>query len=363
MSGSAGQLLAGHQMPESAGADWPLLQEADRAFFIASQHHEVVGGCFLLGSEVLRIEAVGEAMFRAVTGALSHLRASQECVPSLTIRVREQEQGLPRLVSPDVLALREMAYLRQKSEMEGRFAMAIQETGTLYVADLCRGMAYCEVECLASWPAWELAAPFRALLSAWLSRSGAVLVHASCVGLGGQALLLAGPSGSGKSTTAMICALHGWAHYADDYTLVQMHDRLSAAPLYNTAKLNPDSVSLLPDLTQVPVVEKDPMGKSIYTLGSAAETAAGTSRPKLVGIVFPSAAGAGERTEPSLAPMAGGDALRLLAPSSLLQLSTGGAQTFARLAAVVRRLPSWRLALTSRPAEVAALLENHLFHA
>lgn len=347
-------------MPARAGADWPLLEEAERAFRMASQHHEVVDGCFLLGSEVLRIEAVGDAMFQAVTGALSHLRVSQQCVPSLTIRVREQEQGLPRLISPDVLAFREMADLRQKSETEGRFAMAMQETGTLYVADLCRGIAYCEVECLASWPAWECAAPFRALLSAWLSRSGAVLVHASCVGLGEQALLLAGPSGSGKSTTAMICALHGWTHYADDYTLVQMHDGLSAAPLYNTAKLNPDSVSLLPDLNQMPVVEKDPMGKSIYTLGSAGETTAGTSRPRLAGIVFPSAAGAGERTEPSLSPMTGGDALRLLAPSSLLQLSTGGAQTFARLATVVRRLPSWRMDLTSCPSQVAALLGKHL---
>jgi hypothetical protein len=259
-----------------------------------------------------------------------------------------------------VMAFREMADLRHRSETEGRFAMAIQETGTLYVADLGRGIAYCEVERLASWPAWELASPFRALLSAWLSRSGAVLVHAACVGLGDQALLIAGPSGSGKSTTAMICALHGWAHYADDYTLVHMDGGIFAAPLYNTAKLNPDSVTLLPKLTYAAMVEKDPMGKTIFTLGGTGEAATVMKRPKLAGIVFPSAAGAAERVEPVLSPLSGGDALRLLAPSSLLQLTTGGAQTFARLATVVRRLPSWRLDLAAHPGAVAELLRNHL---
>jgi hypothetical protein len=356
MSRPAGELLTDSRVE----GEWPLLEEAGRAFREASLDEEVIAASFLLGSEVLRIEAIGEDMFLAATRALSHLRHTAERKSSLTIRVREQKPGFRRLVSPDVLAFREMADLRQRSETEGRFTMAIQETGTLYVADLGQGMAYCEVERLASWPAWELASPFRALLSAWLSRSGAVLVHAACVGLGDQALLLAGPSGSGKSTTAMICALHGWVHYADDYTLVQMDDGITAAPLYNTAKLNPDSVTLLPTLTHEAMVEKDPTGKTIYTLGGTEEIATGAMRPRLAGIVFPSATGAGERAEPVLSPMAGGDALRLLAPSSLLQLSTGGAQTFARLAMVVRRLPSWRLELAAHPGAVAALLKNHL---
>jgi len=52
------------------------------------------------------------------------------------------------------------------------------------------------------------------------------------------------------------------------------------------------------------------------------------------------------------------EALRLLAPSSVLQLSTGGARAFSRLAELVQRLPCWQLQLTPDTAKVAGLLRE-----
>ncbi|MFN3945522.1 MAG: HPr kinase/phosphorylase [Allosphingosinicella sp.] len=56
-------------------------------------------------------------------------------------------------------------------------------------------------------------------------------IHASCVAIGGRAVLLAGRSGSGKSDLAMRLIDRGAALVSDDYTLVRrVEGRLLASP-------------------------------------------------------------------------------------------------------------------------------------
>lgn len=56
-------------------------------------------------------------------------------------------------------------------------------------------------------------------------------VHASCVAIGGRAVLIGGRSGSGKSDLALRLIERGAALVSDDYTLVRrMEGRLLASP-------------------------------------------------------------------------------------------------------------------------------------
>jgi serine kinase of HPr protein (carbohydrate metabolism regulator) len=56
-------------------------------------------------------------------------------------------------------------------------------------------------------------------------------VHASCVSIGGRAVLIAGKSGSGKSDLAMRLIDRGAALVSDDYTMVvAIAGRLVASP-------------------------------------------------------------------------------------------------------------------------------------
>lgn len=56
-------------------------------------------------------------------------------------------------------------------------------------------------------------------------------LHASCVAIGGQALLLLGPSGAGKSDLALRLLDRGASLVSDDYTLLQARGgRLFASP-------------------------------------------------------------------------------------------------------------------------------------
>ena len=57
------------------------------------------------------------------------------------------------------------------------------------------------------------------------------IVHASCVAIGGRAVLLAGASGRGKSDLALRLIDRGAALVSDDYTsLVERRGRLFASP-------------------------------------------------------------------------------------------------------------------------------------
>jgi serine kinase of HPr protein (carbohydrate metabolism regulator) len=56
-------------------------------------------------------------------------------------------------------------------------------------------------------------------------------VHASCVAIGGRAVLIAGPSGSGKSDLALRLIERGASLVSDDYTILEGDfGRLLASP-------------------------------------------------------------------------------------------------------------------------------------
>jgi len=58
-----------------------------------------------------------------------------------------------------------------------------------------------------------------------------VTVHASCVAIGGRAVLIAGPSGSGKSDLALRLIERGASLVSDDYTILEADfGRLLASP-------------------------------------------------------------------------------------------------------------------------------------
>ena len=75
-----------------------------------------------------------------------------------------------------------------------------------------------------------------------LAIGGALVLHASCVGLDGAALALVGPTGIGKSSLAAAFVQRGATLLADDYVLVsRTGDEYLAAPAYPGLRLWEDS--------------------------------------------------------------------------------------------------------------------------
>jgi serine kinase of HPr protein (carbohydrate metabolism regulator) len=82
-------------------------------------------------------------------------------------------------------------------------------------------------------------------------------LHASCVAVGGQAVLIGGRSGSGKSDLALRLIDRGGTLVSDDYTIVQrVNGRLLAkAPANIQGKMELRGIGILPfeTVTDVPV--------------------------------------------------------------------------------------------------------------
>jgi len=229
--------------------------------------------------------------------------------------------------------------------------------GPLVVYDRSRRHAWMRFEGLEAISTWEIAAPFRTLLHWWAADQGLQLVHAAAVGHADGGLLLVGRGGSGKSTTALACLAGSLGYVGDDYCLVEGGERPWIHGLYLSGKGNARTAELLPDLRHA-------FQHAAYSIDGKSVVFADEIRPASVlagcplqAIVVPRIEGGStSRVE----PIAAVDALRALAPSTLLQLPGGRAGGLGRLAGLVRRVPAWRLGIGDDPASAVPVLADLL---
>ncbi len=85
-----------------------------------------------------------------------------------------------------------------------------------------------------------------------------LIVHASCVAIHGDAVLITGPSGAGKSALALQLMAFGWQLVADDRTCLHREGAklLASSPKAISGLIEARGVGLLPilPLVQAPVV-------------------------------------------------------------------------------------------------------------
>ena len=95
-----------------------------------------------------------------------------------------------------------------------------------------------------------------------ISSAYATPIHAGCVALDGEAILLCGDSGAGKTTLSYACALAGWTYVTDDGTYL-VHgeaDRLVTGNC-NQARFRPSAEALFPQLHGRQVMRRAGVGK------------------------------------------------------------------------------------------------------
>jgi hypothetical protein len=165
------------------------------------------------------------------------------------------------------------------------------------------------------------------------------VVHAGAVGTREGGVLLAGPGGSGKSTSVMACLGSALRLAGDDYVAVRADSAPRVYSLYASAKLDSASLGLLPRVRRHASHGPEHVSaKALLLLGESCRDALIESFP-LRAIVLPSVTGG----PPRLVPVAPMQALRRLAPSTLMQLPGADLAALETLGALARRLPAYRL--------------------
>jgi hypothetical protein len=119
-----------------------------------------------------------------------------------------------------------------------------------------------------------------------LSNSYLTGIHAGCVALDGQAVLLCGDSGAGKSTLSYAAARAGWTYVTDDGSyLVPDRDELLVVGNCSVIRFRPTAEELFPELRGLPVMQRAGVGKPSVELWHGVEesfTVSRTARPKHV---------------------------------------------------------------------------------
>lgn len=209
-------------------------------------------------------------------------------------------------------------------------AMNTAENQALFWTEDCRRPAYS-----------DCGAPLFGLLSGWLRNQGLMIAHAGAVGLNGRGVLIAGTGGSGKTTACLKALAAGMDYLGEDHTLLGGTENLRAYSLYSCAKIKPGPVP-----RPVPFIESDVQQfdhwrgekELIYLYPGFRRQLAPAL--EIDGIVFPQITAA---DTPAFRKISAAEALRRLAPSTVLQLQNPGAEDLTRLASLVSRRPAWVL--------------------
>jgi len=320
---------------------------------------------FRIAGRAVRLRFAGDRFREPLTRALQHLR-SEDGDAELEVRIWDGS------VPPRHHVLR--AYLFALSnwwfdyvdprgrlrDVHSEALVALYEpvAGTLSAVDRERNVAFYWKRDAEPLPPWDLCAPLRPLLHAWLRGRGLQLVHGAAVGDERGGLLLVGPGGSGKSTSALACLDSELGYLGDDYCVVgrDAEGGYRAHSLYSSAKLaGGEDLAHFPALAgHVANPEREPGEKAALFLHE--------KRPeKLVrelpvrALLVPEIAG---RT--ALEPCDARRALRALAPPTLAQLPASGSEDLRFLGAMVRGLPRYRLRLGPDRDAIPAVLRDLL---
>jgi hypothetical protein len=314
----------------------------------------------IAGSAVC-IRFAGRAAAAALSRAFGHLVAESGDPPALALhvwdsverpafapsRAADAETATPGAGPSYFYDERQFRALHQPSSDALSVLSADGNAGWLWMPDATR------------LPYWEYSAPFRHLLSWWLDARGCRQVHGGAVGTEEGGVLIVGPGGSGKSTTALASLLDERLRYAgDDYVAVGGDREPFVHSLYCAAKVHHEDVHRLPHLESALAAGDRADEKAVLYVATAFPGRSIAGFP-LRAIVLPRVT---DRRTARVVPAGHAAALAALAPSTIFQLHPPAREALARMADLVRTVPSFALELGADvetiPGELVRLLER-----
>lgn len=335
---------------------------------------QAVGGVeehtYHLGGHPVQLRFAGPGLVAPLTRALAHLELAPGPPPALTVNLWDSVTTgteLPLLVRDlvDLLRLRWFERLDGRHEIKGYDSRQIRTTfhlgpDILSALDTARDTAVYWVNDAAALPYYERGYPLQNILNWWAESRGLHFVHAGAVGRVSGGALVAGAGGAGKSSTCLTCGLAGVAFAGNDYSLVTLDPAPYAYSLYNTSKLRAEV-----ELNRYPTIRPwlangDRLAdeKPMFYFHEHLPDRVAVGFP-LQAILLPHVTGQRDTWLEPAAPMT---AFRLIAPSTLLQLSGTGQRAFHLLSRLVRRVPAYSLHLGTDteqiPRAITALLES-----
>ncbi len=303
--------------------------------------------CYRIAGQAIHLRFAGDVLATSLTPALTHLETAFDDMPGkepeLSIMVWDQGSAAAAMPKPpwnweNYLSRGEIGGL-DPTHYRAWYHIA---SGVLSIIDLHRGRAIFWVRDASQLPIYVVAAPFRMILNAWLTRSGLHFVHAAAVGTAAGGVLLAGAGGSGKSTTSLACLHAGMDFLSDDYCVVGAGPEARVYSVYCSAKTDESMLLRLPRLVPSRQRRDDPPGEKALLLLHERHRERIVPSQRLLVLLVPTVS---EQERSTLEPVKALAALRALAPTTMEQIAGPDTAAWGTLLALARQLSCYRLNL------------------
>jgi hypothetical protein len=327
---------------------------------VASQH-------FTFGGRLARVRLLGAALARELVRPFAHLRTPQDGASAAALSIDlwdESVTGQPVPRPPDT----DTGWMTWPAG-DGRFLASAD--GRFVGYDTAVAVTWLDRHSgrVIGWRAagerlsvHERTRPIPFLLPLWLQDHGLQLVHAGLVSRDSRGVLFGGTNGAGKSTCSLLCLCAGLEFLSDDHVGLQETEDggFIGHSIYASTRLEPDHLPRFPLLAPHGIPSDNlAESKSLVQLAEVFPQRMRSAVP-VRAVVLPRIVG---RAGAHLSPVSRAEALRTLAPSSLLMLPFMPARRgFDTLVRLVERVPSYRLEMGSDleaiPARVNELLDS-----
>ncbi|HEX9829651.1 MAG TPA: hypothetical protein VGB10_05515 [Bacteroidota bacterium] len=322
-------------LPDSFDAISRSLKEAQ------SNAGEIIDRYYTIAGKTIRLRFAGPALIPYVTRALEHSSVEPVAQPDLTINVWDSASTRSKI--PDIAWFK--SYRQGTgvilSVREGSHCMAYQSnTGVLSFLDIAETTGYYWVADAKRLPYYEVARPMSLLLHWWFHHEGYQMLHAAAIGLDGKGIVLAGKGGSGKSSTSLHWLEAGLGYAGDDYCLIDIRSQPTIYSIYNSAMLFPKDIPVFPSLTPFVADAMNPTDEKRLLFIHERNRVCSSFR--FNALFLPRVT---EQEKAKLFVVSPSEAMKALAPSTLLQLPGARANAFHAMSTLVRKVPSYRLEL------------------
>ncbi len=303
---------------------------------------------FQLANKNLTITSAGEKLLHHTTQALSHLIVKSPVLkekPFTIFMWDENESGIslpnPPWVTPDNLL--EDTFVQ--FHLDYYFAERFHNQSILYLYNLKENSAFCVIKDADQLINYFVAAPFIKLISVWASKQKLNILHAGCVSLNNKGVLIVGKSGKGKSSTSVQCVIDGLDYLSDDYILIDdTGEKTVAYSIFNTGKLKFNHIEKFKKIQSfIEIGKLDQNNKPLLFLAPIFKDQI-KQNTEVKAIIVPLIT---SNVTANYYRISSIEALKALAPSTLVQLRINGLNELKSLADLTRKFPNFCLELGS----------------
>jgi hypothetical protein len=324
-------------------------EDLQRNFSLASTK---LGGDFIfdfkLANKKITISSAGERLLHLTTQALAHLeidKIESNENPFVIYTWDEKETSVPLPEYPWITpeGLVEDSFIQ--FHLDYYFVSQFDNQTILYLYNFKKNVAFCIVKDADKLTNSFLSSPFFKLIALWASKQSFNILHAGCVSLNNKGVLIVGRSGKGKSSTSVQCAIDGLDYLSDDYILIDdTGEKTIAYSILNSGKLKLNHIERFNKIKpSIRIGNLDQNNKPLFFLSTIFKDQVKRST-EIKAIIVPEIT---SNLSANYYRISSVEALKALAPSTLVQLRINGLNELKSLADLTRKFPNYCLEIGS----------------